>query len=63
MKKLILVLALTIYSGSMISTAIAANNGATVVLNDDDKKKKKKAGDNMKIKLSKYITTLSFYHK
>jgi hypothetical protein len=42
MKKIFLVLALTIYSGSMISSAIAATNGVNVVLNDDDKKKKKK---------------------
>ena len=42
MKKIFLVLALTMYSGSMISTAIAATNGVNVVLNDDDKKKKKK---------------------
>ena len=41
-ERIFLVLALTIYSGSMISSAIAATNGATVVLNDDDKKKKKK---------------------
>jgi hypothetical protein len=42
MKKIFLVLALTIYSGSMISSAIAATNGVSISLNDDDKKKKKK---------------------
>lgn len=42
MKKIFLVLALTIYSGSMISSAIAATNGVSITLNDDDKKKKKK---------------------
>lgn len=42
MKKVFLVLALTIYSGSMISSAIAASNGFSISLNDDDKKKKKK---------------------
>ena len=42
MKKVFLVVALTIYSGSMISSAIAATNGVSISLNDDDKKKKKK---------------------
>jgi hypothetical protein len=42
MKKIFLVLALTIYSGSMVSSAIAATNGVSISLNDDDKKKKKK---------------------
>jgi hypothetical protein len=42
MKKVFLVLALTIYSGSMLSSAIAATNGVSISLNDDDKKKKKK---------------------
>ena len=42
MKKLYLVLALFLFSGSVAITTYAASNGTSIELKDDDKKKKRK---------------------